>query len=219
MLLIVLLRQPRWILSGISWVAPGVTYFAYTHQRVVALTIDDGPDADTTPQILDVLKRHNVRATFFLISSRVAGNEAIVSQIISEGHEIGNHLTQDAPSILLSPEQFEFALLEAHATLSCFAHLRWLRPASGWYNARMIETTQAHHYQVALGSIFPFDTHLRSTWFASHHILMNIYPGAIVVLHDTKSRGRRTAATLEAVLPALHRRGYQCVTLSDLFSA
>ncbi|MBW4619942.1 MAG: polysaccharide deacetylase family protein [Cyanosarcina radialis HA8281-LM2] len=208
--------QPRWLLRTVSTIAPGVTYFAETDRPIIALTIDDGPDPVTTPKILAILSRYRSRATFFLISSRVSGNEKLVSQMVSAGHEIGNHLTQNEPSIELSPAAFEASLLEADAILSQFSSLRWLRPGGGWYNSTMVATARKHDYRVALGSIFPYDTNISSADFAAQFILSNARPGAIVVLHDYGDRGDRTAATLEAILPKLQSRGYQIVTLSEL---
>jgi peptidoglycan-N-acetylglucosamine deacetylase len=214
----VLFFQPRQLFTIAILIVPGVKYFAETNQKRIALTIDDGPDSVTTPKILEVLQCYGAKATFFLISNRVDGNEALIKKMVSDRHELGNHLTEDKPSISLSPQAFESELLAAHNTLSKFGQLRWLRPASGWHNATMVKTAQTHHYQVALGSIFPFDTHITSTWFSSNHILFNAAPGAIVVLHDGGLRGERTVSTLKKVLPELSRRGYQIVTLSELFA-
>jgi peptidoglycan/xylan/chitin deacetylase (PgdA/CDA1 family) len=61
------------------------------NKRQVALTFDDGPDLVYTPQVLDVLKKHNVKATFFLIGNRAAKHPEMVKRIIREGHVIGNH--------------------------------------------------------------------------------------------------------------------------------
>ena len=162
--------QPRWLLGIVSAIAPGVTYFAETNEPAIALTIDDGPDRVTTPKILAILARYRSRATFFLISSRVSGNEKLVSRMVGEGHEIGNHLTQNEPSIQLSPAAFEASLLEADAILSQFGSLRWLRPGGGWYNSTMIATARKHHYRVALGSIFPYDTSIASAGIATPRI-------------------------------------------------
>jgi peptidoglycan-N-acetylglucosamine deacetylase len=107
-------------------------------------------------------------------------------------------------------------LLEADAILSPFGSLRWLRPGGGWYNSTIIATARKHDYRVALGSIFPYDTNIASADFAAQFILSNARPGEIVVLHDYGERGDRTAATLEAILPELQRRGYRIVTLSEL---
>jgi peptidoglycan/xylan/chitin deacetylase (PgdA/CDA1 family) len=218
-LMAVLFFQPRCLLSIATFIVSGVIYFAENDKQLIALTIDDGPDTITTPKILDVLRRYGAHATFFVISNRVKGNEALIRKMVSYGHELGNHLTEDKPSIHLSLQEFESELLEAHNILSKFGELRWLRPASGWHNIAMVKIARTHNYQVALGSIFPFDTHISSTWFSSKHILFNASPGSIIVLHDNDLRGERTALTLEKVLPELSRKGYRIVTLSELFAS
>ena len=217
-LLTILFFQPRFLLSIATVMIPGVIYFSKTDQQLIALTIDDGPDPITTPKILEVLRRYGAYATFFIISSRVKDNEALIKDMVNSGHELGNHLTEDTPSIQLSTHEFESELLEADNILSKYADLRWLRPASGWHNTAMVKIAATHSYQVVLGSIFPFDTHISSAWFSSKHILANASPGSIIVLHDNGCRGERTALTLEKVLPELAKKGYRIVTLSDLFS-
>ncbi|MEO0853520.1 MAG: peptidoglycan-N-acetylglucosamine deacetylase, partial [Cyanobacteria bacterium J06648_11] len=104
---------------------------------------------------------------------------------------------------------------ETHDILSEFGEVRWFRPASGWYSRTVLDVAKQHDYQTALGSVFPFDTHIRSVDFAVWYVLGNVRPGAIVVLHDGGDRGSRTAATLERVLPALSDRGYQVTSLSE----
>lgn len=218
-LVAILFFQPRSILSLATFIIPEVVYFAKTDKKLIALTIDDGPDPITTPKILDVLRLYGAHATFFTISNRVEGNKALMEEMVRDGHELGNHLTEDKPSIYLSPKEFELELIKAHNILSKFGELRWLRPASGWHNRAMVKIANKHNYQVVLGSIFPFDTHISSTNFSVNHILFNSSPGSIIVLHDNNSRGKRTALTLEKVLPILYRKGYQIVTLSKLFDS
>lgn len=130
-LISILFFQPRWILSLIASIVPGAVYFTKTDKPIIALTIDDGPDAVATPKILEILQRYQARATFFVISDRVKGNESVIREIVNQGHELGNHLTEDKPSIQLSPQEFETDLLEAHAILSKFAKPCWLRPGGG----------------------------------------------------------------------------------------
>ena len=197
---------------------PGCVYYARTPSKVVALTLDDGPDGKTTPLILDVLRKHGARATFFLISSRVHGKDPVVVRVVGEGHEIGNHMTRDEPSIRLSRQKFERSLVEADSVLKRFAVLRWMRPASGWYNAEMISTAQRHGYRCALGSVYPFDPAIPVAAWSSRVILRQIRPGAIIILHDGGRRGRNTADVLRRVLPELKRRGYRVVTLSELMA-
>lgn len=217
-LIALFLFQPRWVFVIVISIFPGVIYFKRISRKVIALTIDDSPDPNTTLKILDVLRHHQAQATFFIMSDRVKTNEFVVSQMIEQGHELGNHLTEDEPSIKLLPEEFEANLLEAHNILTQFSRPHWLRPASGFYNHRMVEIAHEYGYKVALGSLFPLDTHIHSPWFASNHILLNARPGSIIILHDNGERGERTALTLERVLPELARRGFRVVTLSELFS-
>jgi peptidoglycan/xylan/chitin deacetylase (PgdA/CDA1 family) len=213
----VVVFQPRWLMAALARLSPEVVYFVETRQPAVALTIDDGPDAAATPRILDLLGQHQAQATFFFISDRVAGNEAIVRRAVKEGHELANHSTADAPSIFLKDSEFEKRLLKAHEVLSRFSDLRWFRPGSGWYSKKMLATIHRHGYRCALGSVYPFDPQIPSTWFIQRHVLRGVQPGAIIVLHDHGARGERTIAVLGEILPEIKRRGLRVVTLSELW--
>jgi peptidoglycan/xylan/chitin deacetylase (PgdA/CDA1 family) len=80
----------------------------------------------------------------------------------------------------------------------------------------MLSILQKHDYQCALGSVYPFDPQLGSSWFTTRYVLWKVKPGSIIVLHDFDSRGERTAVALDTILPELTRRGYSVVTLSEL---
>jgi peptidoglycan/xylan/chitin deacetylase (PgdA/CDA1 family) len=136
--------------------------------------------------------------------------------MIDENHELANHMQDEYPSILLDSSEFERQLVQSDEELSKFADIRWFRPGSGWYNDAMLSIIHKHGYTCALGSVYPFDPQLGSSWFITRYVLWKIQPGSVIVLHDYGSRGERTAAALDAVLPELTRRGYQVVTLSDL---
>jgi peptidoglycan/xylan/chitin deacetylase (PgdA/CDA1 family) len=212
----VLWSPPAWLFDALSALFPGCLYRVKTDAPLVALTIDDGPDPATTPLLLSELARHRAHATFFLISSRIPGREALVRDLVRDGHEVGNHLTRDEPSIRLGAAAFEGALLTAHRALAPFAAVTWARPGSGWYSREMIAAMQRHGYRCALGSVYPWDTTLRSVAFARSFILRNVHPGAVIILHDGGRRGLRTAQVLREALPELRRRGLQIVTLSEL---
>jgi peptidoglycan/xylan/chitin deacetylase (PgdA/CDA1 family) len=198
---------------------PGCLYYAEPAGKVVALTIDDGPDPATTPRILDLLREHRSRATFFLISSRVAGNDSVVMRTLREGHEVGNHMSRNEASISLSPARFERSLLEADSVLRRFATLRWARPGSGFYDARMVSTMRRHKYMCALGSVYPFDPQIPLVGYATRTILGGVRKGSVIVLHDGGYKGRNTVRVLSRLLPELRRRGYSVVTLSELVEA
>src|SRR5688572_22903164 len=207
---------PEWLIDRFARWYPGCLYRVPTQSRVVALTIDDGPDPISTPLILAELRRHGARATFFLITERVPGQEQLVRTITSEGHELGNHFTRDRASIRLSPSAFETDLLLAHQVLAPYGAVKWARPGSGWYSQAMIGIMRRYGYRCALGSVYPFDATIPSAGFAARYIMWHTRPGAVVVLHDSGSRGQRTAKVLSEVLPQLRRRGYRVVSLSEL---
>ena len=213
---ILIFLEPEWVVARLRKRSPSVLYSIDTLETVVALTIDDGPDPVQTPRILDILGQYDAHATFFLISNRIAGNEAIVQRMLDEGHEIANHMVYDEPSIRLSPDEFERRLLEADQILSQYGETIWLRPGSGWYNNGMLDIIEEHGYRCALGSVYPFDPQIGSTWFIKNYILWKVNPGEVIVLHDYGARGRRTAEALAAILPELQERGYRVVALSDL---
>src|SRR2546429_28308 len=90
---------PRHAVGG----ATAVTPIDCGRTSCLALTFDDGPNPTVTPQVLDILDRHHVQATFFLIGSRVAGNEALLRRMHQAGHEIGNHSWSHVDFTTLSP--------------------------------------------------------------------------------------------------------------------
>jgi len=208
--------QPVWLISSLQESSPEVLYAVKTNEPVIALTIDDGPDAFSSPLILDILKKYNAKATFFLISEHIPGNEDVINRMVSEGHELGNHMTTDEPSIRLSISDFEQRMLEADDLLSQYSEIQWIRPGSGWYNEDMLSVIKDHGYQCALGSIYPYDPQLGSAWLSSKYVLWKAAPGEIIVLHDYQNRGMRTVRALENILPKLEQRGYRIVTLSEI---
>ena len=212
---VVLWTAPHWIVPYLATRAPGCLYSVRTSAPRVALTIDDGPDTATTAGLLHVLATHQARATFFLISGHIT-SDSLVEALVAQGHEIGNHLTRDEPSIRLPAAAFDSSLATAGRRLAAFAPVRWARPGGGRYNQRMVSTMRRQGYACALGSVYPYDAEIPSAGFSAAFILAHARPGAIIVLHDGGSRGRRTRATLERVLPELRRRGLQVVTLSEL---
>jgi peptidoglycan/xylan/chitin deacetylase (PgdA/CDA1 family) len=193
-----------------------VLYSVDLDERVVALTIDDGPDPATTPAILDVLRDHGARATFFVVGERIAGNEALLHRMVREGHEVANHMLRDRPSIELDPQTFEAALLQTRDALRPYPATRWFRPASGYYDDAMLDILDTHGLQCVLGNVYPLDAHIGWSWLHRTWIRWRARAGSITILHDGGRRGKRTTRTLAGVLPHLAKKGYRVVTLTEL---
>lgn len=197
---------------------PDVIFYFATDRPLVGLTLDDGPHPETTVAILDLLAKHGATATFFLIGDRVPGNEELLRRMVAEGHEVGNHGMRDEPAIRLSPEEFVASVDSTNAGLALIARPRWFRPGSGLFNRRMVEVARKRGLKVVLGSVYPFDSTIKSPSFASWFILRNAQPGSIIVLHDHGENGERTLEILRSVIPELRRQGIDVVNLSQLAS-
>jgi peptidoglycan/xylan/chitin deacetylase (PgdA/CDA1 family) len=210
--------EPRWLIRALPGEYPRVVYFVPTEEKAIALTIDDGLDAETTPIILDVLKKHDVRATFFIVSNSLPGNELLLKRLLAEGHEIGHHMTEDEVTVGLSDEALTEKFTRAADALEAFAPVTWFRAGSGRYNDTVLALTEARGYRIAMASVAPLDTLISSPRSMSMFISWMVEPGSVVVLHDARERGRRTALTLERLLPTLHERGYLVTSLRELDS-
>jgi peptidoglycan/xylan/chitin deacetylase (PgdA/CDA1 family) len=193
-----------------------VLCYVDTDARAFALTFDDGPHRETTPRLLDVLAKHRARATFFLIGERVPGNEPIVARIAAQGHEIGNHLMRDQPSVLLSGPRFRRQLAEVNSLLAPYGEPRWFRPGSGWFTPRMLRFAAEQELRAVLGTMVAMHDGGDGDGRIARRLGGGIRAGSIVVLHEGTDRRRGVVATTDHVLSALRRRGLAAVTVSDL---
>jgi peptidoglycan/xylan/chitin deacetylase (PgdA/CDA1 family) len=203
----------------VRWLArrfPDVLFQREDAGPLVALTFDDSPHATLTPRILDVLAAHEAHATFFMIGEHVVGNEEVVRRLVAEGHELGNHMMTDAPSVHLTAAEFERQLRQTHDLLAPFGLVRWFRPGHGWFNRRMLDQLHRHGYRCAMASSYSYEFLAISAPYAAWQILLTIRPGGVIVIHDGAANRERTVFVLERILPALRRRGYRVVTLSEL---
>jgi len=216
--MLVFLFRPICLIEALTTEQSHVLFRVETKEQVVALTIDDGPDPETTGRLLEILKQNGAQATFFTLSSNIEknGNGSFVEEMLEEGHEIGNHTIYDEPAITMKKAEFEAKFLKADKILRQFGPVRWFRPGYGLYNQEMVKFVESHGYRAVLGNVHPFDPQIPSVDFAIWYILQQTRPGSIIMLHDCGGRGERTAEVLEEVLPELTQRGFQVVTLTEL---
>ena len=213
------LLRPGGVVRWLSRRFPDVLFHQPEAGPLVALTFDDSPHATLTPRILDVLAEHDAHATFFAIGEHVAGNEEVVRRLVAAGHELGNHMMSDAPSHRLSAEEFARQLRETHELLAPFGPVRWFRPGHGWFNRRMLDQIHRQGYRCAMASAYSWEFLPISAPYQARQILAYVRPGGVIVIHDGAQERERTVAVLERILPALRRRGYRVVTLSELATA
>lgn len=198
-------------------------------EKLVALTIDDGPSAHTAA-ILDLLAEENATATFFLHTAHVAAlgedGPPLVRRILAEGHEIGNHTAADVASVTLSPTEFAESFGHADQALRRLGvEPRWFRAAGGTYREDMLPELRQADYEpkMVLASFLPWDTFLHlPTWYGAQ-LGRDVFPGAIVVMHEgigaQAARGPRTLKSLERFFESMRERGYRVRSLSEVVEA
>ncbi|MGK5678123.1 polysaccharide deacetylase family protein [Actinoplanes sp. URMC 104] len=208
-------RDPA--VRALSRLVPGdVLWYVETRAPVFALTFDDGPHPVTTPQLLDVLRRHRAHATFFLVGERVAANPEVVARIVAEGHEIANHLMRDERSASLPDDRFRADLAEVTRMLSAYAPVRWFRPGSGLYTSRMLRSAAEQGLRAVLGTLVAGHTGGPRDQAIAGSLLPSIRPGSIVVLHEGTDCRLGVVASTDELLTALAARGLRAVTVSAL---
>ncbi len=211
--------RPGLVVRWLSRRFPDVLFHQPKAGRLIALSFDDSPHETLTTRILDLLAEYDARATFFMIGEHIPGNEEVIRRLVAEGHEVGNHMMSDASSAELPPDEFERQLLRVHELLAPFGPVRWFRPGHGWFNQRMLDQVHRHDYRCGMASAYALEFLPVPAPYAARHILRNIRPGGVIVLHDGKADRVRTVAVLKRILPELRRRGYRIVTMSELESA
>jgi len=203
-----------WLLAWLQ--TDEVRFTVATSERAFALTIDDGLDPATTPAILDVLAEHGAHATFFVLGESLDAYPELARRCLDEGHELANHQMTDTPAVSLEPRELADRMREADRRLRTITTPRWFRPGGGIATETTKRVAPEIGCPIALGSVFPFDSHVRSTRFITAYVAGRTGVGDIVVLHEGGDRGARTAAALDAALPRLAERGLRAVTLSEL---
>jgi peptidoglycan/xylan/chitin deacetylase (PgdA/CDA1 family) len=199
-----------------------------TDRPIVALTFDDGPDPRFTPTVLDLLRRHQARATFFLIGRNALANPDLVARELDEGHEIGNH-TFDHPDLdLLASDQVDAeiergadAIREAGAPRPTL-----FRPPRGVTDEVVGVLADAERYRTIFWelTVEHYVDHM-PVGEAVERLLERVAPGTIILAHDGGLPNRidphgqdrsRTIEALPALLEGLDRMGYRIVDVSEL---
>ncbi len=195
--------------------SPDVLFYVATSRPVVALSIDDGP-SEATPEILEVLAENDAHATFFVIGENVIERPDLARRLVDEGHELGHHMMLDEPSIDLPADAFRERFAEMDAILDGLGGSALFRPASGWYDNRMVEDAARLGYRTVLGSVYPFDAQIPFPTLSTWYMRQLIKSGSVLILHDGPERGPRTARVLRTLLPELRAQGVDIVTVSSL---
>ena len=183
-----------------------------TNRKIVALTFDDGPNYNTN-KILNILNKYNVPATFFVLGSKIKGNENTLKKMVDSGMEIGNHtfnhllLTKYKESVIKreieDTSKLIFEVTDKYPTL--------LRPSYGSSNKKV---KKAAGMPIIIWDVDTLDWKNHSSKRIISRVMNKVKDGDIILMHDIYSA---TANAVDNIIPMLSSMGYSFVTVSDLF--
>jgi peptidoglycan/xylan/chitin deacetylase (PgdA/CDA1 family) len=210
------LYQPAWLIASLQRADRGILWSVPAATRGVAITFDDGPDPAYTPRVLDMLKAHGAKATFFLTGTNAAANPDLVMRIHGEGHLAGNHLLRDEYVLLDSAAEIEQALVETEKRAGITGPPKYVRPPRLLFGSAFRLATAKHGYTIVLGSAYVSDPYGPPAGYISWAMRRMLRPGAILVLHDAGGNRENTLAALPSILEHGRTAGLAFVTLADL---
>jgi peptidoglycan-N-acetylglucosamine deacetylase len=214
--LVVFWMEPLGVLSVIERLTPNVIYRVRTHLPVVALSFDDGPHPRFTLQVLEILRQHDATATFFLIGERAIRHPDVVSQIKTDGHEVGNHYFKNGPTLGHSDADFVAYLEQTEKAIGISPGSKLFRPPGGVAWPKQLWLAQAHGYKCVLGCAYPHDPMHPPVWYIRWLVGKNLVPGAIVILHDGISDPSRSIEALQQILTVGRKKGLRFTSIGAL---
>lgn len=195
-------------------------YCGNPEEKVIYITFDAGYENGNTPAILEALKKHNAKATFFVVGNFIQTSPDLLKQIVAEGHTVGNHtFTHPDMSKIADKESFQKELqsLETLYQETTGQEMsKYYRPPQGKFSESNLKQAQEMGYKTIFWSLAYVD------WYkdqqptkeqAFEKLLPRIHPGAVVLLHSTSSTN---AAILDELLTKWEEMGYTFQTLDHL---
>ena len=187
-------------------------------EKQVAITFDDGPTTEYTPQILQLLKTHQAKATFFCIGKQIEKHPEILKQIFLGGHTIGNHSYSHATNFgFFRKKRIVEELSKTDALIEEITNTKntLFRPPYGVTNPSIAKALQETNHTVVGWNVRSYDTVIKNPAKVLNRIKKRVTPGAIILLHDTHSR---CPEIVERLLQFLEKEGYQTVTIEKLLN-
>lgn len=185
----------------------------HSNKKGLCLTFDDGPHPEHTPKVLDVLKKHDLKATFFVIGKQIEGNEAILQRMVKEGHVIGNHTWSHSNMTAMMFESTvdeEIKRTNDAIYKACEVKPIIFRPPFGVSNPRIGRAIKSNLMHSIGWDIRSYDTTAKSTDQLKTRILKEVHNGgSILLMHDNRPIA---AAVLDELLSELKQKKVQFAT-------
>lgn len=189
-----------------------------TQEKVVALTFDDGPSVPYTEQILEILDKHKIKATFYVLGVNVKTYPYIIQKIIQNGHELGNHSMYHDHLKKKSVQQIEADIKQVDQLIrkqGYTGNITFRSPFGQVSNNIQQAVTNLDKKNV-LFSYLSEDWEGPPAKVIHDRIMKRIRPGFIITLHDGGKRRQSTVEATEMLINSLKSQGYQFVLIQDL---
>ncbi|MEH2242779.1 polysaccharide deacetylase family protein [Nostoc sp.] len=189
------------------------------NDKVIALTFDDGPGPKNTAQILEILKRNDIKATFFMIGQMVKYFPQVAKQVAADGHVIGNHtwhhwyFQMDGATAASEIDRTADIIYKTTGEKTTL-----FRPPGGFLNNGLAQYAKNQKYAVMMWSEESGDAERRSPQVPMlvKNVLKHVKPGAIVLMHDGGGNRSRSVKALPEMIVGLKAQGYRFVTIPQL---
>ncbi|MDB9451122.1 polysaccharide deacetylase family protein [Dolichospermum circinale] len=200
---------------------PHCLWCGNSNSKTIALTFDDGPHPQYTPQVLSVLKRYNITASFFWLGNCVNRFPEIAKTVSEQGHWIGLHGYEHDSFPLLSPIQLKQSLEKTQIAIYNACNLspekvRDVRPPNGFFTPQTLHLFQQWNYRPVMWSVVPEDWVHPGVNVVVNRVIKQVKNGSLIVLHDGYFGGKDVAETINILIPRLLQEGYEFVTVDSL---
>ncbi len=194
----------------------GLTNQVETTQKVVALTFDDGPTKNTD-QILQLLNKYKVKATFFLIGEEIEKNFEETKKIIEAGHQMGNHTFSHQRMIFKTPSYIKEEIEKTDQLIQMAGYSDEIdfRPPNGKKLVGLPYYLNKHNRETITWSLEP-DTYYTTASDKATYVKEHIQPGSIILMHAMYDDTGKELQAVEGILQALLNEGYTFVTVDEL---
>jgi polysaccharide deacetylase family sporulation protein PdaB len=186
----------------------------------IALTFDDGPAPQYTEAILQVLRSHRVKATFFLLGRWVQQYPDLAREVVADGHAVGDHSWSHADLTQLSESQASQELTSTRDIIQQVTGVKTtlFRPPYRAYNRQLLDLAASLHFSTILWSIDPHDWEMPGVGPIISTALGNAQNGAIILMHDGGGDRSQTVAALSSIIERLQAQGFTFVTIPQMLS-
>lgn len=186
-------------------------FLVATRRREVFLTFDDGPVPEMTPLVLDILDRHGVKATFFMVGDNARKYPELVEEVRRRGHRIGNHTMHHLQGMKTPTEKYMEDVKEADRLLAS----RLFRPPHGILRRRQLKEL-LREYRVVMYDVVTRDYSRRLTADdVVDNVRQYVRPGSIIVFHDSLKSLARTPEALPRAIEWLKGEGYEFALIPE----